>query len=93
MIIDIEEATLETRTKKGGQSTYQVQTAYAHTVDSNGKPTRYPQQIAVFPPRDATGNPVPYKPGQYELSPTSFKVERGFLDLNFINLVPYQARK
>ena len=91
MIIDIEETQLETRTKKDG-GTYQVQKGYAHTVDQNGGPKRYPEQITIFPPRDGQGNPVAYKEGQYELSARSFKIERGFLELGFINLVPYKTK-
>jgi hypothetical protein len=85
--IDIESEFLETRNKKGG-GTYQIQEAFAHTTDKNGKPLRYPERISLFPQRDASGASIPYKVGQYILSPQSIKVDSGFLALAFPVLIP-----
>lgn len=85
--IDIESEFLETRNKKGG-GTYQVQEAFAHTTDSHGNPRRYPERISLFPQRDSAGQSVPYKIGQYFLSPQSIKVVNGFLELGFPALSP-----
>jgi hypothetical protein len=91
--IDIEEAQLETRNKRAG-GTYQIQSAYAHLLDSNGNPERYPRKIHLFPPRDQQGNSVPYQPGKYTLSPSSFRVGNGaFLEIGFVNLVPLTTGK
>lgn len=87
--IDIESAILETRNKKGG-GTYQVQEAFAHTTDPYGNPRRYPERINLFPPKDAQGNVIPYAPGSYVLAPQSIKVNNGFLELGFPQLIPLQ---
>ena len=89
--IEIETSDLQTRTKSGGDSTYQVQLAYAHTLNRDGSPKRYPEEIALFPPKDSSGNPVPYKPGHYELDPRSYRVQRGFLDMSFPQLIPVKG--
>ena len=85
--IDIETQDLETRKKRDG-GTYQVQSAYVHLFDRNGQPERYPRQISVFPPKDPSGNSVPYKPGVYTLSSRCFQVKNGFLDFGFVQLEP-----
>ncbi|OZY83160.1 hypothetical protein CBP51_00125 [Cellvibrio mixtus] len=91
--IDIESANLETRNKKGG-GTYQVQEAFAHTTDNHGNPRRYPERINIFPPKDAQGNVIAYPPGSYILAPQSIKVNNGFLELGFPQLIPMsQATK
>lgn len=87
MQIDIEEATLETRQKKGGGS-YQVQIGYVHTVDRSGNPNRYPEKIALFPQRTEGGEPIPYKPGKYRIGERCFRVNNGFLELGFLQLEP-----
>ena len=85
--IEIETADLETRQKKGGEGSYQVQRAYVHTLNRDGSPKRYPEEIALFPPKDNSNNPIPYKPGKYVLDPRSFRVQGGFLDMSFPQLV------
>jgi hypothetical protein len=92
VIIDIESQNLETRNKKGG-GTYQVQEAFVHLTDQHGNPRRYPERINLFPPRDNAGNAIAYKMGQYMLSPSSFKVANGFLELGFPQLVPVEPPK
>jgi len=85
--IDIENQDLETRNKRDG-GTYQVQKAYAHLLDRNGEPERYPREISIFPPKDGQGMSIPYKPGTYKPSPTCFQVKNGFLQFGFLSLVP-----
>ena len=85
--IDIETSDLETLNKKAG-GTYQLQSAYVHLLDRNGEPERYPREIKVFPPRDPSGNSVGYRPGKYTLSPRSFRINNGRLELAFVNLDP-----
>lgn len=87
--IDIESTNLETRSKKGG-GTYQVQEAFVHTTDQHGNPRRYPERINLFPPRDNNGNPIPYRAGSYILAPQSIRVNNGYLELAFPQLVPMQ---
>ena len=87
LIIDIETPDLLTLNKKAG-GTYQLQSAYAHLVGRDGQPERYPREIKIFPSRDPAGNPVGYAPGQYRLSPRSFTVNNGRLELGFASLDP-----
>lgn len=87
LLIDIESEQLEERTKKAG-GTYKVQIAYAHTTDRTGAPSRYPQQINVFPPMAADGSVTPYKKGQYNIAPQSYRVNNGFLEQGFLQLMP-----
>ncbi len=84
--VDIETTNLETRNKKGG-GTYHLQQAFVHLSDRDGQPKRYPTEMFMFPPRDDSGNPIPYKTGTYQVCPSSFRVVNGFLELGFLNLV------
>lgn len=86
IVIDIESTELITRTKKAGGN-YQVQEAFAHTTDRNGIPSRYPERINLFPPRDHQNNPIPYQKGKYVLAPQSIRVVNGFLELGFPQLI------
>jgi hypothetical protein len=88
MQVTVENIELETRNKKDGKGTYQTQTAYAHLLERNGMPKRYPVQIKVFPPKDNAGNVRPYTPGEYLVSPKCFLVDSGFLKTGFIELEP-----
>lgn len=86
LLIDIEEARIETRTKKGGGSYYQ-QIAYVHLPNRDGSPSRYPKEISLFPPKN--GEVVePYPVGKYLIDPSSFRVNNGRLELGFLNLSP-----
>lgn len=91
MQITIETAEIQTRMSKAGKP-YDVQVAYAHMVDRDGKAKRYPEEINIFPRRNDSGQSIPYKPGEYRLADTGFQVERGFLDLQFVNLVPISGK-
>lgn len=89
ILIEVEEMKTETRQKKNGTGTYELQAGYAHLTDRNGEPDRYPQKINLFPPRDGMGNSQPYKVGKYKVAPQSFKVgNAGFLELGFLVLEP-----
>jgi len=89
--VTVESVDLETRNKKGG-GTYQVQTAYAHTFTSEG-PKRYPEEIRIFPKRDAQGKTSPYPPGEYVIHPKCLHVRNGFLELGFVELMPKRKEK
>lgn len=89
LLVDIENEELETRQGKKGD--YQIQKAYVHTVDRNGSPERYPREVSIFPQKDPQGRAVPYKPGAYTVDPRSFRVNNGFLDLAFLQLVPAEG--
>lgn len=90
LIVDIEDTTIVTKNKRGKEGTYDQQKAFAHLVDRDGKPNRYPREISVFPPKKE-GKSVPYAKGQYRLSASSFTVdEYGGLKLGFINLEPVE---
>lgn len=89
LIIDIESS--ETETRRGKNGDYVVQVAYAHTVQRDGSPKRYPEQFAMFPPKDREGHPIPYKPGQYTLEPRSFRIQNGFMNMAFPTLVPVKG--
>ena len=52
LVIDIETTDLEERTKRDGSGTYKMQEAYAHTVDREGKPKRYPELFHIYAPLD-----------------------------------------
>ena len=88
--IDIEDTNIEIRNKRGG-GTYSVQAAYAHTHDRNGQPNRYPERFNIFPPRDEKGNAIPYQPGTYVIAPQSLRINNGFLELAFPQLIPANA--
>ena len=88
MLITIEETTLVPKMGKNGQ--YYLQSAYAHLVNRDGTPQRYPREIQIFPARDEKGNSIAYPKGDYELLDSSFAVVNEFgkesLKLDFINL-------
>lgn len=96
MQVTIESAELTTRTSQQGKP-YYTQTAYIHLVNKDGSPKRYPYEVDIFPDRDNKGNPVPYKPGEYQLHDNSFDVEkRGpmtSLVLVNVNLLPINRGK
>lgn len=93
ILIDIEETTLETRNKRDG-GTYSLQTGYAHLVDRQGNPLRYPERFVLFPPRNPDGSTVPYQKGQYVIAPTSYRIDnRGFLELGYLELAPATTSK
>jgi len=52
------------------------QDAYFHTIDRDGVPAPFPQKVEIFAPKDPNGNPQPYQPGEYQLSPSSVHVGR-----------------
>ena len=83
--IVIENDQMITKAKKdGGQ--YQVQEAWAYTHGPNG-PHPHPQRIEVFPLKN-NGTLVPYQKGEFALSPESYGVRFGRLDL-FARLIPW----
>jgi len=89
MKISIESEDLETRQKRDKSGNYSIQQGYAHLVEKDGSPMRYPVQCQVFPPRNAEGAPIAYKKGQYIIADTSFRVaQNGFLEIGFMNLIP-----
>jgi len=66
------------------------QDAYFHTIDKDGVAAPYPQKVEIFAPKDGNGNPVPYQPGDYQLSPSSVYVGRdGKLGIEPI-LIPFR---
>lgn len=85
--VTVESLELQTNKKKDG-GTYQTQVGYAHVLDRDGKPRRYPVEIKLFPPKDAQGAIKPYPPGEYFVSPKCFHVDAGFLKAGFIELEP-----
>lgn len=92
LLIDIETSDLETLNKKDGSGTYHLQSAYVHLLGRDGQPERYPREVKVFPPRDPSGNAVGYRPGKYSLSPRSFRINNGRLELGFVNLDPVEKK-
>jgi len=89
MKISVESEALTTLDKKDKSGTYQLQTVYAHLVERDGSPKRYPVETEIFPNRNAAGDTIPWKKGNYEIADTSFRLDRfGRLELGFINLVP-----
>ena len=48
------------------------QEAYVHTMDQQGNPRPYPQQLVLSLPEDRP----PYPPGSYILAPESFYTNR-----------------
>ncbi|MDB2634407.1 G5P family DNA-binding protein [Porticoccaceae bacterium] len=91
--IDIETVETEAKLSKKG-SYYHLQTAYAHVVDRDGKPKRYPSEMQIMCPTDASDNPIPYQPGTYDLGPQCFRVNSyGSLELGYVTLVPSKENK
>lgn len=92
--IDIEDTNLIQRNKKDNSGFYYQQKAYAHIVDRDCVPSRYPKEITIFPPKDDSGNSIPYPLGEYSVSPNSFRVDNyGNLDLGFLVLRPLPSKK
>lgn len=87
-VIEIEETNLTTKQKKDGSGSYQLQAGYFHSMNQDGSPKRYPEEINVFPKKDPQGNAVPYPVGSYTIDPASFRVQRGFFELGFLTLIP-----
>jgi len=86
MKISIEDTNLIQKTSKQNKP-YFLQQGYAHLVNTDGSPKRYPQEILIFPQRDGAGNSVPYQKGDYLLQDSSFSINNfGSLELNFVNL-------
>jgi len=71
------------------QFSFAEQTAWAHTVDTNGNPNPYPEKIRVTLPR---GQENAYPVGEYTLHPGSFYVgQYGDLAMS-VRLVPVKPR-
>ena len=90
--IEINEQVAIERQKKDGSGNYYLQTAYAHTVDRDGKAKRYPEEIEIFVQRDDRGTPMPYAPGMYKVSPNSLRVSYRKLEMGFLNIQPIAAK-
>lgn len=76
--------------RAGQQATFQEQTAYAYTVDDNGKPRDYPERIRIN--IDTGAGQQPYAPGFYMPAPQSFYVDRfEGLTLGRTKLVPVKG--
>ena len=58
--------------KSGKPYNIRDQEAYAHTVDRNGAPQKYPQKIKI----NLRDDQQPYAVGVYTICPTSFFVDR-----------------
>ena len=83
----VKDNTIE-RTNKQGQP-YWKQSVYAHLVDKDGQPKKYPEEMLIFLSKDERGNPVSYPPGIYKLMPQSLRIGRyGDLEVGFITLEP-----
>lgn len=68
-----------------------LQNAYLHTIDKDGVQAPFPQKVEISAPKDATGNPAPYAPGEYQLAPSSVYVGRdgkAGLEIQLIPLRP-----
>lgn len=92
--IDIESPNFLTRNKKDGSGVYYQQEAFAHVVDRNGNPERYPVKIILMIPKDQSGNAMPYQLGEYSIHPTSFRVNQyGQLELGYLSLRPIPPKK
>lgn len=85
--IEVKDTNIEER--QGKKAPYWKQTAYAFTLDRDGKPNAYPERISLFVQKDERGFPQPYQPGMYQLMPNSIRVGRfGDLEMGFLNLQP-----
>lgn len=87
MSIKIEVSSTAIKTKSGVSTrtnkpySIREQEAYAYSVDRDGNPHKYPQQIKITLGDDQ----APYTPGNYTIAPESFFVDRfGSLSLGLI---------
>lgn len=93
MSIKVEVKSAEVFTKSGNAKAsgkpYEIRTqeGYAFTVGRDGKPRPYPEKVEVPLDKDQQ----PYKPGVYEISPSSFYVGDFFRLSCFLRLVPAKA--
>lgn len=73
---------------KGRPYTIREQVAYAHVIDEDGKPGKYPVKCRLSLGDDQP----PYAPGMYTLAPASVKVgDYDRLELDRVQLVPVAA--
>lgn len=80
LIIEIATSEVRTIIAKSGKS-FKLQTGFAKLQGS-----KYPVEFSFFPPV-VDGVLIPYQPGNYQLSPLSFNVESGRLQINYPVLV------
>ena len=73
-----------TSKKDGSSQQLRKQTAYAHTVDSEGHPGLYPEKFGFLLNREQQ----PLVPGEYTLHPSAFTVRDGKLLLTDNRLTP-----
>jgi len=86
--IEVAQEKVITKTNKAGHPYYK-QPVYAHLVDRDGQPKKYPEEMLLFLTKDERGNPISYPPGFYKLLPSSLRIGRfGDLEIGFINLEP-----
>ncbi len=52
------------------------QTVYFHTFDKAGHPLPFPEKSEIILEKGSDGLPMAYKPGEYQLAPGSFYVDR-----------------
>ena len=83
-----------TRQKKDRSGNYHKQVGYASIPDRDGNQPKYPEKIEVMLPKTDNGEPDRFQPGDYQLAPSSLRVDRfGGLEIGFINLVPLKDIK
>lgn len=73
--VEVREAVINVRnitSKAGKPLTFREQSAYAYTLDRDGKPRPYPQEIVL---NIGEHQPEPYPVGVYTLAPTSVWVD------------------
>lgn len=70
--------------KDGSPQQLHKQTAYAHTVDSEGVASPYPEKFSFILPRGKQA----FAAGDYTLHPSSFTIRDGNLLLSDIRLTP-----
>lgn len=53
------------------------QTIYFHLTDKSGNPMPFPEKSEIILDRDKlTGQTTPFKPGEYQLAPSSFYLDQ-----------------
>jgi hypothetical protein len=52
------------------------QTVWVHTLDRNGVKNPYPEKTEIILERAEDGAAVYYRPGEYQLAPSSFYIDR-----------------
>ena len=83
----VEVKSVELRELTGRKGSYWKQHGFVELVDRNGDYIETRRISFVVPTRNAA--PVPYPPGDYVLSPSSFSVGQfGELVIRFVNLQP-----